>query len=103
MKPSSYQYYRQQKNKINPDEERLKIKIKHLFDESRQSAGSRTLHHTLQNSGEKIGRFKVRRLMREMGLESKQLGKHRYKPAVKPSDIADNLLSLNRIKYGVEM
>ena len=93
MKRSSHNYYRQQKNKINPDEERLKIKIKHLFDESRQSAGSRTLHRTLQNAGEKIGRFKVRRLMREMELESKQPGKHRYKLAVKPSDITDNKLN----------
>lgn len=47
----------------------------------------------MQNDGESIGRFKVRRLMREMGLVSKQPGKHCYKPAVKPSDIADNRLN----------
>jgi putative transposase len=93
MKRSSHNYYRQQKNKIKPDEERVKSKIKQLFDESRQAAGSRTLSRTLQNKGEKIGRFKVRRFMREMELESKQPGKHRYKPATKPSDIADNILN----------
>ena len=31
--------------------------------------------------------------MREMGLESKQPGKHRYKLAVKPSDMANNILN----------
>ncbi|CAA6826801.1 MAG: Mobile element protein [uncultured Thiotrichaceae bacterium] len=67
--------------------------MKQLFNESRQAAGSRTLCRTLQHQGETIGRYKVRRLMREMGLESKQPGKHRYKPAVKPSDIADNILN----------
>jgi len=93
MKRSSHNYYLQQKNKVNIDEQHVKIKLKQLFDESRQAAGSRTLYRLLQNKGETIGRYKVRRLMREMGLESKQPGKHRYKPAVKPSDIADNVLN----------
>ena len=93
MKRSSYHYYQQQKDIIKWDEQRQKIKIKQHFDRSRQAAGSRTLYRTLQNNGEIIGRFKVRRLMREMGLESKQPGKHRYKLAVKPSDIADNHLN----------
>ena len=93
MKRSSHNYYLQHKNKVNIDEQHVKIKLKQLFDESRQAAGSRTLYRLLQNKGETIGRYKVRRLMREMGLESKQPGKHRYKPAVKPSDIADNVLN----------
>ena len=93
MKRSSFNYYRQQKNKINAKEKQLKIKVKQYFDESRQAAGSRTIYRSLQNKGETIGRYKVRRLMREMGLESKQPGKHRYKLAVKPSDIAKNILN----------
>jgi putative transposase len=68
MKRSSFNYYRQQKNKIDAKEKRLKIKVKQHFDESRQAAGSRTIYRSLQNKGEAIGRYKVRRLMREMGV-----------------------------------
>lgn len=93
MKRSSFNYYRQHKNKINPNEQQLKIKIQQHFEESRQAAGSRTIYRSLQNKGETIGRYKVRRLMREMGLESKQPGKHRYKLAVKPSYMANNILN----------
>ncbi len=46
----------------------------------------------MKASGELIGRYKVRSLMHENGLESKQPGKHRYKPALSPSDIAPNHL-----------
>jgi putative transposase len=107
MKRSSHNYYLQQKDKVDAEEIRLKSEVRRLFDDSRQAAGSRTLSRTLQNDGERIGRFKTRRLMREMGLESKQPGRHRYKPALKPSDIADNHLDrqfevdrLNRVWCG---
>ena len=33
----------------------------------------------MQEDGEQIGRFKVRGLMRELGLTSKQQGSHAYK------------------------
>jgi putative transposase len=42
--------------------------------------------------GESVGRYKARSLMRENELESKLPGKHRYKPALSPSDIAPNRL-----------
>ena len=53
----------------------------------------------LRQQGETIGRCKVRRLMKEANLESKQPGKHRYKKALKVSDIAPN--HLNR-QFSVE-
>lgn len=50
-----------------------------LFRQSRNSAGSRTLKTKLNNKGMDIGRFKVRRLMKELNLVSKQPGTHKYK------------------------
>ena len=46
----------------------------------------------MQEEGEHIGRFKVRRLMRELELVSKQPGSHAYKKAtVERSDIPNIL------------
>lgn len=50
-----------------------------LFNASRGSAGSRTLQGQMQDHGYSIGRFKVRRLMAEANLVSRQPGGHRYK------------------------
>ena len=43
--------------------------------------GSRPLVGLLHEQGYDIGRFKVRRLVKEMGLFSKQPGSHAYKQA----------------------
>ena len=45
--------------------------VNQLFSQSRGSAGSRILG-MLREEGVTIGRFRVRRLMRELGLVSKQ-------------------------------
>lgn len=50
-----------------------------LFNASRGSAGSRTLQEQMHDIGYPIGRFKVRRLMAEANLVSRQPGGHRYK------------------------
>lgn len=85
-------YYSQKNASVDTDRERLKHKVINIHQSSRQSAGTRTIRAQLKQQGERIGRYKVRRLMKEAGLNSKQPGKHRYKPAIKPSDIADNRL-----------
>ena len=66
--------------------------IKELFNASRGSAGSRTLVAMLRNTGVEIGRFKVRKLMREAGLASKQPGSHRYKVAKAERPDVPNIL-----------
>ena len=50
-----------------------------LFTLSRNAAGSRTLVDMLRKLGHQVGRFKVRRLMKEALLISKQPGAHSYK------------------------
>lgn len=52
-----------------------------LFTQSRSAAGSRSIMCMMREDGIEIGRFKVRKLMSEMKLVSKQPGSHAYKKA----------------------
>jgi putative transposase len=66
--------------------------VDELFTQSRSSAGSRSIVSMLRESGVEIGRFKVRRLMQEQGLISKQPGSHAYRQAtVERPDIPNTL------------
>jgi putative transposase len=89
---SSYYSHRKRKPKIDVDRLRLRSRVNTIFTRSRSSAGSRTIKDILQAEGTVIGRFKVRSLMREAGLISKQPGSHRYKKAtVERVDIPNRL------------
>ncbi|MDX7874540.1 IS3 family transposase, partial [Aeromonas caviae] len=59
----------------------------------RGSAGSRALMSMMRALGHQIGRFKVRRLMKEAGLVSKQPGAHRYQIARSERPDIPNLLA----------
>lgn len=48
---------------------------------ARSAAGSRTMIGLLDGEGTTVGRFTLRRLMRELGLNSKQPGPPRYRSA----------------------
>lgn len=77
---------------IDVERLRLRSQVNELFNESRASAGSRTIVAMLQDRGNDIGRFKVRGLMREAGLICKQPGSHKYKHAtVERLDIPNRL------------
>lgn len=78
---SSYYGYRHRSRRIDPERIRLRIKVTEIFNKSRQSAGSRTIVTKMREEGEVVGRFKVRRLMKEAGLESKQPKPAAYKIA----------------------
>lgn len=104
---SSYHEY--VKRRRTPDIKRLTLRslVKELFNDSRQSAGSRTIKGMLGDRGHKVGRFKVRRLMAEASLVSKQPGAHRYKVAKTERvdipnhlDRAFNVSSPNRVWCG---
>jgi len=58
-------------------EARLKVRIKAIFQESRRSYGSRRILKKLQSEGHRMGRFRVRRLMRQLALKPKS--SRRYK------------------------
>ncbi len=67
--------------------------LRRLFKESRDSAGSRALMSMMRELGYQIGRFKVRNLMKEAGLVSRQPGVHRYQVARSERPDIPNLLA----------
>ena len=89
---SSYYEYCQRRHHIDVERVHLSSEVNRLFTLSRNSAGSRTLVEMLHVLGYQVGRFKVRRLMREAQLISKQPGSHHYKHAtVERPDIPNHL------------
>ncbi|RNM01976.1 IS3 family transposase, partial [Dickeya undicola] len=65
------------------DENRLALRrhVTRIFHDSKGSAGSRSIVAMLRQKNLVVGRFKVRRLMKEAQLQSKQPGSHKYKTA----------------------
>ncbi|WP_349342704.1 IS3 family transposase [Marinobacter sp. MMG032] len=89
---SSYYEYRQRRKHVDVERLALKAQVNRLFTKSRSSAGSRTIKGMLNDDGVVIGRFKVRRLMSELGLICKQPGPHAYKQStVERPDIPNHL------------
>ncbi|WP_134063659.1 IS3 family transposase [Pseudomonas sp. JV241A] len=76
-------YYAHCRKRRSPDVERLVLRsrVNELFTQSRSAAGSRSIMLMMRADGIEIGRFKVRKLMNEMKLISKQPGSHAYKKA----------------------
>ena len=89
---SCYYEHRLRVQHVDAERIELRARVKELFNKSRCSAGSRTLQNQLNEQGVSIGRFKVRRLMNELGLVCKQPGPHKYKQAtVERLDIPSSL------------
>ena len=87
-------YYAHRLRRLTPSVERIRLRsrVNKLFTQSRSAAGSRSIVSMMQEDGDQIGRFKVRGLMRELGLTSKQPGSHAYKKAtVERPDIPSTL------------
>jgi len=78
---SCYYTYRDRRKRVDVERMILRAKVTQAFKISRSSAGSRTIKTMLNEKGIEIGRFKVRRLMAEVGLICKQPGPHVYKQA----------------------
>lgn len=88
-------YYDHCQRRRSPDDERVRLlsQVNELFGQSRSAAGSRSIVSILQEDGEQISRFKVRGLMRELGLISKQPGSHAYKKATVERPDIPNILN----------
>ena len=69
---SCYYEHRQKVQRVDAERVALRAQVNELFNKSRSSAGSRTIQGLLNDQGVGIGRFKVRRLMSELGLVCKQ-------------------------------
>ncbi len=90
---SSYYDHLLRKNTIDAERLRLRALVTEIYNASRQSAGSRTIVAKMREQGEKIGRYKVRQLMKEAGLVSKQPKPAAYKTARHERPDIPNLLN----------
>ncbi|MEE2473766.1 IS3 family transposase [Pseudomonas aeruginosa] len=89
---SCYYVHRLRRRRVDARRVALRSQVNQLFSQSRGSAGSRSILGMLREEGVTIGRFRVSRLMRELGLVSKQPGSHAYKQAtVERPDIPNRL------------
>ncbi|HCZ9326323.1 TPA: IS3 family transposase [Pseudomonas aeruginosa] len=89
---SCYYVHRLRRRRVDARRIVLRSQVNQLFSQSRGSAGSRSILGMLREEDVTIGRYRVRRLMRELGLVSKQPGSHAYKQAtVERPDIPNRL------------
>lgn len=86
-------YFALKKKPIDAEMVRLKALIQQIFNESKGSAGARTISAvvTLQHDI-KLTRYKARKLMQDMGLQSRQK-KHKYKHRDEKHTVFDNVLN----------
>jgi putative transposase len=99
MKVSKSAYYdwcKRPGKLFDAQELQLRRRMKELFKASRSSLGSREMMKALRAEGFKIGRYRVRRLMKRMSLKVTQRVAYKVTTKRKHSDaVADNLLNQN--------
>jgi transposase InsO family protein len=67
-----YQYLQRCENGVHsPQETALRARIGAIFKQHRSKYGSRRIKKQLRDEGHQIGRYKVRRIMRQLGLKAK--------------------------------
>jgi len=76
---SGFYDYRKRYNRPaeDPGQASLKVRVSSIFNDHRGNYGSRRILEQLQDEGHQIGRYKVRSLMRKLGLKAKS--PRRYK------------------------
>ncbi|WP_437749309.1 IS3 family transposase [Enterobacter mori] len=89
---SSYRYWRKRRDTVNPVQVRLCSEIRRAWNQSRGSAGARTLAEILTQNGVPMSRYRAGRLMKYLNLSSSQPGKHQYKNARQAHTCLPNLL-----------
>lgn len=77
---------------VNPVHVRLCSEIRRAWNQSRGSAGARTLADMLTQNGVAMSRYRAGRLMKYLNLSSYQPGKHQYKNARQEHTCLPNLL-----------
>ncbi|HBE4065050.1 TPA: IS3 family transposase, partial [Escherichia coli] len=89
---SSYRYWRKRRDTVNSARVRLCSEIRRAWNQSRGSAGARTLAEMLTQNGVPMSRYRAGRLMKYLNLSSCQPGKHQYKNACQEHTCLPNLL-----------
>ena len=89
-----YDYVHRLQSPDDPEETALKARISAIFKEHRSQYGSRRVLKQLKAEGHQIGRYKVRRLMRELGLKAKSPKRYKVTTDSRHSfPVAPNLLN----------
>ena len=92
---SSYYYGRQPKS-IRLETVKTKALIRQIFEDSKQSAGARSIAAILMNKhGIKLTRYMAGKLMAQMGLQSRQIKMHKYKHCDEEHKTHQNILNRN--------
>lgn len=87
-------YYRSLKPlPIEPMDVKIKAALRHIHQDMDATYGSRRMQTEPNEQGLTIGRYKVRRLMKSMGLYAKRPKRHRYPVMGHASVIAPNHLN----------
>ena len=95
MIKSSY-YYGMQPKPISLETVKHKALIRQIFNDSKQSAGARSIAAILMNEHNiKLSRYVAGKLMAQMGLKSCQLKTHKYKHADEAHKMHHNILNRN--------
>jgi putative transposase len=70
-------------NTVSSDELAVRAEVKAAHELSGGSAGARTVSEIVTQRGTKLSRYRVSRLMKQLGLVSCQMPQHAYKKASK--------------------
>ena len=92
---SSY-YYGMQPKPISLETVKTKALIRQIFNDSKQSAGARSIAAILMNEHNiKLSRYMIGKLVAQMGIKSCQLKTHKYKHCDEVHKTHENLLKRN--------
>ena len=87
-------YYRYEKSSKLDKDEKLIAQVKILHEKTNMTYGSRRIVKYLQEKKYKIGRYKVRSLMRKAGIECRQRRRYKVTTRCNPKfPVAENILN----------
>ena len=89
---STYKYWLVREDNICPEQVRLNSEIRQVHNESKGSAGARSIADIITQRGAPLSRYRAGRLMKQLDLVSCQLPKHAYKKGTKEHVDIPNLL-----------
>ena len=90
---SSYKYWRSRPRVNDCDKVKLRALVSGKHELSNSSAGSRSIAAMVSQQGTNLSRYRVRRIMKDLGLVCCQLPRHAYKKALQPHVAIPNELS----------
>jgi len=89
---SSYRHWHERPKGLTNEQVRIADLVEAAHEVSEGSAGARTISGILTNSGDKLSRYLAAKIMKRLGIVSKQPPKHNYKPTKKEHiDIKNHL------------